>query len=110
MEPTGGGKHGARRQWALAVAASLAWLGAWFLIRGAFAVWATMFVVYVFLLAASILFDPGAARAPAFAAWRARFFRTSGWVVLSGLMSLAIMTVVGLIFMLFALLTGSLPR
>jgi hypothetical protein len=95
-----------RRSWALPILMSLAWLAAWIFIRGSFGVWVVMFVVYVFAIAVAILFAPAPGRSPAFDAWRRRFFGTGGVMVVSGVLSLAYVALIGLVFFLIAILRG----
>jgi hypothetical protein len=96
------------RDLALMIVASLVWLGAWIWIRGAFTVWLVMLGVYGVALGASILTAESARRSPAFLEWQGRFFRTSGWVVMSGLFSIAYLVLFGIAVLLFAWLTGRL--
>jgi hypothetical protein len=95
------------RGWALLVAASLAWLAAWFFVRGAFGVWVVMFVVYTFAVGVAILFAPAPGRSPAFDAWRQRFFSTGGVMVVSGLLSLAYVALAGIVLLLISILRGA---
>lgn len=94
------------RGWALPILMSLAWLAAWILIRGSFVVWVVMFIVYVFAFAVAVLFAPPPGRSPVFDAWRERFFGTGGVMVVSGLLSLAYVSLIGLVFLLIAILRG----
>jgi hypothetical protein len=86
---------------------SVLWLGAWTWIRGAFTVWLIMLAVYMVVLAVTIVLAPTSRRTPALHEWQARFFETSGWLVLSGLLSLSYILVVSLVFLIIGLLTGS---
>ena len=79
------------RGWALASVVALVWLAAWTWVPGAFTVWGAMFVVYVGALGATILFAPRVGQRPHFDFWRERFFRTGGYVVLSGVLTMALL-------------------
>jgi hypothetical protein len=92
--------------WALPVLMSLAWLGAWVWVRGAFMVWMIMFVVYVFAIACVILFGPAPGRSVRFDLWRGRFFATGGALVASGLLSILYLIVLGLVFLVIGLIRG----
>ena len=92
------------RSWVLPVLMSLVWLAAWMFIRGSFGVWVVMFIVYVFAIGVAILFAPAPGRSPAFDAWRERFFRTGGVMVVSGLLTLSYFLVIGLIFGLIGII------
>jgi hypothetical protein len=70
-------------------AASLAWLAAWLLIPGAFAVWGTLLTVYVVSLTSlSLVGAVGGGGGARTRQWQAAFFRTATWFVLSGLLAL----------------------
>ena len=62
------------------------WLAAWTWIHGAVAVWAVMFLVYVFSLALVMLFGLPAGRSSVFDEWRVRFIRTGGILIVSGVL------------------------
>jgi hypothetical protein len=97
-----------RREWTLIVAASVLWLGAWIWIRSAFTIWVIMVGVYGLILAMTILSPRTSPRSSAFDAWQERFIRTSGWVVLSGFLTLAYIVVASIVFAIIALLLGRL--
>ena len=79
----------------LLVVMSFAWFAAWLFVRWAFIVWLTLVGAYAVTLAiASAAQAMGFRIAPD---WTSRFFRTAGWFVLSGFVSLVflIVTVAG---------------
>jgi hypothetical protein len=79
---------------------ALGWAALWATVPHAFGVWIVMLLVYLGALGSVALTDALWGKPDARAiAWRARFFRTAGWLVVSGVLSvLAILVYVSITY------------
>ena len=91
---------GRRASFGMFIAMSFVWLAAWNWIHGAVAVWAVMFLVYVFSLALVMLLGLPAGRSSVFDEWRVRFIRTGGILIVSGVLSGVYLIVIGLVLVM----------
>ena len=82
----------------LCVTGALGWLCAWLFIPGAFTVWLGLVGVYSVLLGAySIAASLGYRGSVAQREWQGNFFRVSGWLVMSGVVSFGLVLLVVLV-------------